>query len=650
MMAHETIPPVEYRSDIDGLRAIAVLSVIAYHLASDMLPGGYLGVDIFFVISGFLITQILKRDLELKKFNLRRFYERRVRRIAPALLLVLACSTLAASVLLLPTDLTNYARSLLATLGFVANVYFWRDTNYFSRAAEDKPLLHLWSLSVEEQFYLMLPILLLVVYRWCRSRFDNTGSWQLIGWLLFVGVALSLAANILALRWGASSPAFYGLPTRAWELGAGSAVALLAWKLRGKSAALLGWPAFFVLIATLLGVFPSHAAIPTALPVVFAAGVLILPTDRCWIGPQKLLSTPALVGVGIISYSLYLWHWPAIVFSKYFLIRELSNGETISVAIFTVAISVATWRWIEQPARRSPAIAWKTLATITLSLTGSALVLIQAQGLPSRLEASAARINQSVGTNYRCPVFDYLPFGSSRACRMYLDSGNVLDSEVVLLGNSHAQMLAPLFRDLLKDRKQAGLLVPLNGCLPITSANLSVDCIDAASVNLDEVLRLPHLKTVVIAFNWALPDQLVDADGRMTSNGSLEATMAGLDSLVKRIQAAGRQAVVLGPLAEPGWDLASQYSRELQFKRSLNQPISIARSEFDRRYQRVIESLSSRKDITFVPMHEVQCGTSSCAYILEGESLFADSNHLAVSALPRWRPAVTAALVGSLRR
>ena len=156
----ERLPSMSYRYDIDGLRAIAVITVVIFHLFHNALPQGFLGVDIFFVISGYLICGILLRDIEKQRFSIVRFYERRIRRIAPAMLIVLLATSIAAAAILLPRDLEGYGKSLIASLAFVANIYFWRDSDYFSRAAENKPLLHFWSLGIEEQFYIFFPILL----------------------------------------------------------------------------------------------------------------------------------------------------------------------------------------------------------------------------------------------------------------------------------------------------------------------------------------------------------------------------------------------------------------------------------------------------------------------------------------------------------
>src|SRR3954447_22772118 len=209
---------MKYRPDVDGLRAIAVMSVIVYHLFHTALPGGFLGVDMFFVLSGFLITTIIWREAQVRDFSILRFYDRRVRRILPALLLVLFATTIAALVILLPADLVGYGQSLLATMTFVANIYFWRDTDYFARVADYKPLLHMWSLGVEEQFYIFFPLLLVLL-----ARFRQYVALYTIIPL----AAASFALNIFANQVGGSSPAFFLLPTRAWELGLGAVIALL---------------------------------------------------------------------------------------------------------------------------------------------------------------------------------------------------------------------------------------------------------------------------------------------------------------------------------------------------------------------------------------------------------------------------------------
>ena len=260
-----------YRADIDGLRAIAVVGVVAYHLRPTLLPGGFLGVDVFFVISGFLITAILSREFATGGFSLWRFYERRLRRIGPALITVLLITSALATAVLLPVDLIGFARSLLATLGFVSNIYFWRDTDYFSRAAAEKPRLHTWSLGIEEQFYILFPMLLFVGYR------IGLRAVPLIVAVVTLG---SLAATVVALKIGAGLPAFYLLPTRAWELGAGALIVFATpWPDREVVVReIVAAVALLVIVAALainpvrlLGLLP-----PALLPVAATAGLIAI--------------------------------------------------------------------------------------------------------------------------------------------------------------------------------------------------------------------------------------------------------------------------------------------------------------------------------------------------------------------------------------
>jgi peptidoglycan/LPS O-acetylase OafA/YrhL len=316
---------IRYRADVDGLRAIAVLSVVSFHILDSLLPGGYFGVDMFFVLSGYLITSIVWTEVTGGSFTLARFYERRLRRIMPALLVVLFFCTLASLALLLPPGLIDYGKSLLATVAFIANVYFWRDTNYFSADAHEKPLLHLWSLGVEEQFYILLPLTLVILARrWPKGALTTIGALT----------ALSLALNALALYMLADIPAFFLLPTRAWELGLGAFLAMLPASSRpGATVAnVLAVVGALLVVVGLGHPWRAWGIIPEALPVVVGTALLVAAGEERLPLVNRMLSLRPLVFCGLISYSLYLWHWPILVFSKYYLVRELTRPR-------------CSWRW-----------------------------------------------------------------------------------------------------------------------------------------------------------------------------------------------------------------------------------------------------------------------------------------------------------------
>jgi peptidoglycan/LPS O-acetylase OafA/YrhL len=632
---------IRYRSDIDGLRAIAVLSVVFFHLLRRSLPGGYLGVDLFFVLSGYLITAIIWREMQEGRFSIVRFYDRRIRRIMPALLLLLFVTTVVSVAVLLPTDLIGYGKSLFATLVFAANIYFWRDTDYFSPAAEQKPLLHIWSLGVEEQFYILFPLILVLVARWWPRRALHAIAVLTLG---------SLATNVLALFVGGGLPAFFLLPTRAWELGAGAMLALLPTQAAPR-AATAGLAALVGAVLVAMGIFhpvDSYWFIPVAAPAVIGTALLILSGQHDRSPINWMLGWRPLVFVGLISYSLYLWHWPVIVLSQYYLVREFTLAEMAAALALMTACAIGSWWFVERPFR-SRAIPIRTVrfaagAGVAM-LAAAAAGILWAKGLPGRLSADASVINQAVDTNYRCPISDFMAFGRSRACTMNLPSRKPADADVVLLGNSHAQMYAPVWMSILAARGETGLLVPVNGCLPTVQANISRECSEIAKANLSEISRLGRARIVIIGLTWAHEDgALVDPSGRALDNGDDRALIDALIDLFDRLHGAGKQVVLIGPLAEPGWNIASMLSRDLAFGHRLDRPTSVPTSEFMRRYGTAIRYFEARSDIFFARPDKVQCSADRCDYVIDGRSLFSDSNHIASAELPRYRKVFEAAL------
>jgi len=635
---------MRYRPDVDGLRAIAVLSVVVFHFAGERLAGGYLGVDIFFVLSGYLITRIIHKEIVDGHFTMSGFYERRVRRIAPALLFLLAVASVVAIFVLLPADLEGYGKALLATLAFVANIYSWRDTDYFARAAEDKPLLHMWSLGVEEQFYILFPLILaFVVRRWPRLA------------LGFVAVltAASFVLNVLALKAGAASPAFYLFPTRAWELGCGAMVALALPATSGSPRAMLA-PSILSGVAILAIAFslvhpaPPWPMLPDAALAVAATAILLRVGNSTSTPVTRLLSLKPLVWVGLISYSLYLWHWPIIVFTRYFLVRDLTGVEVFVAFIMMSGIAWVSYRYVERPFR---ARGFPVGRLYLLSASGAAVLaivgvaFIKLDGLPQRLNSEAATINQAVGTNFRCPVSDLLPFGASRACMLNLQSRDPADAELVLLGNSHAQMYAPVVQGILSERNIAGLLVPLNGCLPAVGANFNETCLLMAQQNFEALARLKKLRTVVVASNWWFDvPVLVDTQGQRIDNGENRAIIFAYDDLVARLKAQGRNVVLVGPIAEPGWDVASEISRKRAFGWPESRPLGLPTNQFLERFGGVHAHFEARQDMKFIRPDRVQCDLESCRFFIDGRSLFADSNHLAAAELWRFRDMFAAAI------
>ena len=380
-----------YRPDIDGIRAIAVCLVIASHLQDRFVRGGFIGVDVFFVISGFLISSILLREFELGRFSIAGFYERRIRRILPALIAVLVFTSAVAWLQFFPLDLIDYARSLIGATLSVSNIYFLTQSGYFAPYASRRPLLHTWSLGVEEQFYLLFPLLLLLIYRYGKR------------WLTHAIIALAvisfLASAILVFSF--PNATFYLAPLRAWELLMGTIVAMLGHFPVGKwlrhAAGIVGLLMIFVaaLLYTKFTPFPGATAL---VPCAGTALLLVGGMERDGL-TYRLLSLKPLVLIGLMSYSLYLWHWPIISLRN----NEFKEPMTLSIhaaqALVLVEIFVVgalSWRFIETPFRKGLSIARRPLfayaAVASMVLVAFGVFVLTQGGIPSRFSPESRRL------------------------------------------------------------------------------------------------------------------------------------------------------------------------------------------------------------------------------------------------------------------
>ena len=385
---------MKYRREVDGLRAVAVMTVILFHAGVAGFGGGFLGVDVFFVISGYLISTILMAEVEGDRFSLVKFYERRARRILPALYVMMAAVTVAAALVLMPDDLTRFARSLVAVPLFGSNVLFWQESGYFAATNELKPLLHTWSLAVEEQFYLLFPLMLLLLRR--RSRSFALASF-----------ALLFAVSLAAADWGSlqkPTPAFFLLPTRFWEPLAGVFVAYAVgagWRdrLPVRLAAILSTLGL-AMVAVAVAAFdrsPPTPGLSTLLPVV--GTMLYLTWSRPTDPAGWLLSTKAMVGVGLVSYSAYLWHQPLFALSRYLSAGALSVAGQAGLIALTFALAYASWRWVEQPFRdarfnQARIFRWSLAGSLAFVAVGGAG--IAAGGFETRFIASLSPADQTL--------------------------------------------------------------------------------------------------------------------------------------------------------------------------------------------------------------------------------------------------------------
>jgi peptidoglycan/LPS O-acetylase OafA/YrhL len=443
-------PPTKatYRPDIDGLRAIAVLSVILFHLDKHLLPGGFVGVDIFFVISGFLISLHIMQEIAAGKFSIVEFYRRRVKRIAPPMLLVVFLTVLVAQTILLPEDARATAQSAFWSLLSLANVYFWRhlDTSYFAAPSGQLPLLHLWSLGVEEQFYIFWPLLLLAIFSRVRGRT-----------MLVLATTAALTSFTFAQFWFTHDSAFvyYMLPTRAGELLAGALVAIaVLHHIEGRMPKVLIVPLAIIGLTLTLGslwlltdevVFPGLFAIPPTL----GAALLILAghCDRNRV--SSLLAFKPLVWVGLVSYSAYLWHWPLLAFFRY---GHDSVGLIPGSAIFasTFALAWLTYEFVERPTRASRASAVRIfLFQYIIPATAIALIAqsaMQLDGYGLRGQSTDYKAQLGALQNRTRPAYEYdyvcqrqrATANDVRNPRCVLGANSATPPEVLLWGDSNA--------------------------------------------------------------------------------------------------------------------------------------------------------------------------------------------------------------------
>lgn len=450
--------PKYYKPDIDGLRAIAVLGVILFH-AGLPLPGGYVGVDVFFVISGYLITQIILRESSENRFTMINFWKRRILRILPASSLVCLTTLLVGYVILDPDWFTLLGKAAIAQSLMVANIYFMRSGGYFAETSELQPLLHTWSLAVEEQFYMFFPLILVFFLRKTRIAVPA----------LIIGTLASLALSISGTH-SDPSATFYLLPTRAWELAAGGLLAIMESKIRLKNTVreLVAWVGLAAIVLPMMiysksTPFPGLAAIPPVL-----GTVLLIAANRntgTFVG--RTLSKKYFVAIGLTSYSLYLWHWPVLVFFKHCMVEQ-SAVSIFSALSITALLSWLSWRFVEIPFRssktlRKSARAFAFGAALAGTTITAGIVVWQMQGLPSRIDSHSQALFDDV-TWYGGEYETLSDHGVAIGVVKDGDSS----PDFVLWGDSHGMVVADLVDKISKEQSLSGMALLSRGRPPVT--------------------------------------------------------------------------------------------------------------------------------------------------------------------------------------
>jgi peptidoglycan/LPS O-acetylase OafA/YrhL len=450
---------VKYRPDIDGIRAIAILSVLLFHLKLGF-SGGFVGVDVFFVISGYLITKLIVKDLDSNKFDLRTFWSRRIKRIMPAAFVVLLITLVAGFFIMLPNDFEKLASSIIFQQFAISNYYFWEHVKYFDGSADTIPTLHTWSLALEEQFYLLYPLLLISMSK-LKPKVKIT--------ILAIIALLSL---ILCQSYLASNPtqAFYVQSGRSWELILGGITALLIPKdfAFNKILSLLG------LLMILFSVFSYNSLTPfpgiSALVPCLGTALLIYSNSSPNQGfTYKLLSSKTMVNIGLISYSLYLWHWPIIAYSRYIFGDQLNTSHLIMIFLASFGLAILSYKYIEQPIRNLPKEFSKRkifayAALSMLVIISISLIIKTSHGLKFRFKQKELAIVEQLKKpkKYASRTKD---LKNNTLARLGVDQKEQID--FIVWGDSHAMSLAPLIDEIAKEQKLAGVIAARVGTIPL---------------------------------------------------------------------------------------------------------------------------------------------------------------------------------------
>jgi peptidoglycan/LPS O-acetylase OafA/YrhL len=656
--------PRQYRADIDGLRAIAVVPVVLFHAHTPLMSGGFVGVDVFFVISGFLITRLLAADIAAGRFSVLQFYERRVRRIWPAFLAVLAATSIVAALLLMPAPLVEFAHSMLSSTVFASNILFFRDVDYWSAPAHTMPLLHTWSLSVEEQFYIVFPLLLWGLLKLDQRSSSATNStamkWrgldlQVPRWstlaLSFLAVASLVACVAATSARGANesyrAAAFYLAPFRAWELLAGALIALevlppLRRRLWRELTATSGMLAIVVSVVA----FDERTSFPgaAALLPVLGASLIIFAGQGGTSVVAQLLSMRPIVFVGHISYSLYLWHWPCLVFVGLWTAEPMTAVEAGTAVVASCGLAWLSWRFVEGPVRdrvvfgnRRSLFAGAAIGTAIVVAFG--VVAHVGNGLPARLDDHVNRIARArTDTNpdrKRCHASDKRPIAVADACRY----GAPDVPGLAIWGDSFAAELAVSLGQEAARRALGLLYISHSACPPALDVFADRPVCDRHNRDVVEALTsTPSVQAVVLVARYTAYDDTVGE----------AALLAGFGRIVDALVAGGKRVVIVYPIPEP-WAPVPTLLATRALRGGDPHDLAIARDRFDAAVATVrsaLDAIVARHGGRVVPAlpERTLCHGQRCALMLDDDVLYFDGNHLSVRGAERVLPTLVQAL------
>jgi len=637
---------MQYRPEIDGLRAVAVMAVIFCHAGFSFFSGGYVGVDIFFVISGFLITSIILNDIKKEQFSLINFYEKRARRILPALFFVLLFCLPFAWHWMLPEALEDFGKSIVKVNTFVSNFYFWQEVDYFSPNTELMPLLHTWSLAVEEQFYLLFPLLLMLVYKYKPS-------------LVLLFICSLIVFSYLIMSWLVhrdQAASYYLLHTRAWELAIGALIALYPHQKITISDSIKAVVAFIGLLMIVFSItyldeqvlYPSYW---TLLPVLGAALVITFSVNSSSVA--KVLAWKPLVGIGLVSYSAYLWHQPVFSFARIRLQSPISVETYFLLILLILTLAFLSWRYIEQPFRRKTFLSRQQI--FTASLVAILLFVVIGKvfrvgdGLPSRF---SDEMQQVLSWSEHGVLRTDLCKQQRKSNALGLEGclyGNVEDKQIALIGDSHALTLAVPLAERFTQAHFAMSEYAYSGCAPIMGYG-DIECSAFNQRLFKHLLLDSEIETVIISALWSLHFEATRFDNgeggvaqgknlnfpqyrELSEQQRINQIGKELKSSIEQLLDSGKRVVLIYPIPEVGWNVPNILARQQMFGYETPHKLSTNYSVFKERVARAEKQMDliQHTNLIRIKPEKLFCDEAiedRCIVKIKNTPIYFDDNHL----------------------
>ncbi len=653
---------MNYRREIDGLRALAVLPVIFFHAGFQAFSGGFIGVDVFFVISGYLITSIILTEKTSGKFTLINFYERRARRILPALFFIMLVCLPFSWLWLLPSDLNDFSKSLIVVPIFSSNFLFVNQSGYFDTAIELKPLIHTWSLAVEEQYYLLFPIFISFLWYKC---------WPWAARIIFVVALISLIFS----NWGAHNyptATFYLLPTRIWELFIGSLVALYLFNhnqnllSERKTSSVLGIVGLLLIVFSIITFdegtpFPSLYALT---PTIGTALIILFSSQNEWVG--KWLGNKLFVGLGLISYSAYLWHQPLFAFARIRSFSVPTTGLLLSLSLLAIFLAYLSWKYVEKPFRDKNKFSQKqififsligSLFFIGLGITGNINKGFgQRFTVPQSIADDLAGKNKNQSQNLRIMnCFKNFKKNSPEIDTCFLGDPKGKNSEIAVFGDSHAISLLPAFDLIGKKIRKSIAHIGLGGCpslldVWVLKGNFDTGVCKKLAQRQLTYVKDHEIKKVFLTSRWTIYTDgnyegkklfhlALNRDDSLDKSTSRKAFEQGLNKTIQAYRDLGAEVYIVAQVPQ---QLRS--TKEIYYAMYDSNFSDVKKSEFIRKYsvpiykhtalqsytRRLFDAHASRNEIKLINLDSIFCDNARCIFGTAKQPYYVDADHLSI--------------------